>query len=153
MLICMQQISLGKARCEILVLPNDTNQYGTIFGGTLLALMDQTAFIAARKYAMNDVVTVSVENVVFRAPIKLGEIAEITAFVSYVGRTSVEVCVNIVSDGKKIIEDAYFTFVNVNSGGKPTPVVQPSFQDDGEREAYEKRRMARQNMLECLRKG
>lgn len=140
-----QPISLGAAKSEILVLPNDANHYGNIFGGALLSYMDRTAFIAARKYAENDLVTVALENVAFKAPIKLGETAEISAFVSYVGKTSVEVCVNVSSAGKNVVENAYFVFVSVDKNGKPCPVCRPSFASSGEKERFEAREKERKH--------
>ncbi len=135
----IQALSKGFAKSEVVVMTNDTNHYGTIFGGTLLSHMDRTSFIAASKYAGNDVVTVSIENMVFRAPIKLGEIAEIVAHVVAVGKTSLEVCVNVTSGNKKVVENAYFTFVSVDKKGRPLPVPRPSFATKEEKVAYEAR--------------
>lgn len=137
---CMTQpISLGIAKSEIVVLPNDGNHYGGIFGGALLSLMDRTAYIAARKYAQGDLVTVALDNVVFKNPVKVGDTAEISAHVSYVGKTSVEVCVGVMSEGKIAVQNAYFTYVNIDAKGKPIPVVQPSFADGEEKAEFERR--------------
>jgi len=136
----LRNISLGTAISEKVVLPNDTNHYCTIFGGTLLAWMDSTTFIAARKYAGNDVVTVSVDNVVFRSPLNVGDIVKISSHITLIGNTSIEVCVNVTSDKRKIIENAYFTFVNVDKDGKSLPVVQPSFETKEEKEIYDMRK-------------
>lgn len=134
-----QQISIGTAKSEIVVLPNDTNHYGTIFGGALLSYMDRTAFIAAKKYAQNDLVLVSLQNVAFKAPVKLGEAAEISAFVFSVGKTSVDVCVNVSSNNNTVVENAHFTYVNVDAKGKAIPVIQPAFANAEEKTFYEKR--------------
>lgn len=128
-----------EAISENIVLPDDANHYNTIFGGNLLAWMDRTAFIAARKYAENDVVTVSVHDVVFKAPVKVGETVKISPFVKYVGRTSIEVCVNVISGNKTMIEEAYFTFVNVDKKGKSVPVMQPDFETAEEKRNFESR--------------
>lgn len=113
----LRSISSGVAKSEIVVLPNDGNHYGNIFGGALLSLMDRTAYIAARKYAESDLVTVALDNVVFKNPVKVGDTAEISAKVSYVGKTSVEVRVGVVSEGKTAVQNAYFTYVNIDAKG------------------------------------
>jgi len=146
----MQKISAGKAHSDFLVLPNDTNHYGDLFGGTLLALMDRTAFIAARKYAEGDLVTVSVENVAFANPLKLGESAAIIAEVSMVGRTSVETTVDVFSGDKGIVKGAYFTFVNVGKDGKPLLVPQPEFGSPEEKAKYDEHSRLRALQKECL---
>jgi len=148
-----QDISAGKAHSDFLVLPNDTNHYGNLFGGTLLALMDRTAFIAARRYSEGDLVTVSVENVVFASPLRLGESAVINAEVSKVGKTSVETTVNVFSGEKVVIKDAYFTFVNVDKAGKPLAVPQPEFGSPEEKARYNEHSRVRTLQKECLLKA
>ena len=133
-----QKISKGCATIENVVFPNDVNHYHTIFGGTLLSWMDKTAFIASKKYTQNDTVLVSLDNVVFMAPIKVGDIVKISAFVSYVGNTSIEICINVFCH-ETIIKNAYFTYVNVDKNGKPISVIQPEFDTDKEKEQYNQR--------------
>lgn len=148
-----QKVSAGKAHSDFLVLPNDTNHYGNLFGGNLLSRMDRTAFIAARKYTEGDLVTVSVDSVVFKAPLKLGESAAIIAEVSKIGKTSVEITVNVLSGEKEVIKDAYFTFVNVGKDGKPLPVPQPEFDSPEEKDRYDKHARTRALQKECLLKA
>jgi len=139
----VKTISEGVAKSEIVVLPNDGNHYGNMFGGALLSLIDRTAYIAARKYAQSDLVTVALNNVVFKNPVKVGNTAEISAKVSYVGKTSVEVCIRVVSEGKIAVENAYITYVNIDAKGKPVPVVQPSFAGAQEKAEFERREKER----------
>jgi acyl-CoA hydrolase len=136
-------ISKGTAKSDIVVLPNDTNHYGNIFGGALLSFMDRTAFIAARKYAENDLVTVALQDMVFKAPIKVGATAEISAKVCYVGKTSLDVCVTVMSGDKIVVDNAKFVFVSIGSDGKPIPIVQPSFATAEEKAEFERREKER----------
>lgn len=110
-----------------LVLPTHTNALGTIFGGQVMAWIDIAAAIAATKFARTAVVTVSIDAIHFKAPIKLGQIVYIKAKVNYVGRTSMEVGVRVDAEDPKTGEcvlsvKAYTTFVALNNQGKPTEV-------------------------------
>jgi acyl-CoA hydrolase len=73
----------------ITVLPNQTNNHNTMFGGEVMALMDRAAGIAALQFCRKPVVTASSERIDFRTPIQAGEIIEAVARVIYVGRTSI----------------------------------------------------------------
>ena len=68
------------------IFPGDTNSYGTAFGGKILALMDCAAGLAATRFAHGDFVTASLDALEFRAPVRLGEIAEIEARVVYTSK-------------------------------------------------------------------
>jgi len=146
-------ISKGCAKSDIVVLPNDTNHYGNIFGGALLSYMDRTAFIAARKYAENDLVTVALNDMVFKAPVKVGETAEISAKVCYVGKTSLDVCVTVTSGEKIVVDTAKFVFVSVDAGGKPTPIAQPSFANAEEKAEFERRAKEREALNACRKQA
>ena len=84
-----------EVRMVEIVFPNDTNHQGTLFGGKALAWMDKAAFIAATRYARAHVVTVRSEGVDFKHPVRAGEIAELVARVVQVGRTSLQVDVEL----------------------------------------------------------
>lgn len=114
-----------------LVLPSHTNALGTIFGGVVVGWIDIAAAIAAQRYARSPVVTVSIDYLHFITPIKLGYTVKIRAHVSYVGRTSMEIEVDVEAENGitgecKPATKAYLTFVAVDKNGKPSPV--PSFE-------------------------
>jgi acyl-CoA hydrolase len=81
-----------------IVFPGDTNHHGTLFGGVALAHMDKVAFIAASRHAHVDFVTASCERIDFGAPARLGEIIELTANVTRVGRRSLGAEVELVAE-------------------------------------------------------
>lgn len=81
-----------------IVFPGDTNHHGTLFGGTALAHMDKVAFIAATRHAHVDFVTASCERIDFRAPARLGDLAEVTGTVVRAGRRSLGVTVELVAE-------------------------------------------------------
>ena len=77
------------------VFPGDTNQMGTLFGGTLMASMDRSAFFAASRRARGSVVTRKVDELDFRVPIFAGDFVELTSRVETEGRTSMTVLVEV----------------------------------------------------------
>ena len=81
-----------------LILPPDTNQYDTLFGGKLMAYMDDVAAIAAMRHARNLVVTASTDSVDFLLPIKVGDMINIEGFVTYTHRTSMEIFVKVTQE-------------------------------------------------------
>src|SRR5687767_1144705 len=81
-----------------IILPNQTNNHGTMFGGEVLALMDKAAGIAALRFCRQPVVTASTERIDFRTPIQQAEVIEAQARVIYVGRSSMIVRIRILAE-------------------------------------------------------
>ncbi len=107
-----------------LVLPNDTNHFGNLMGGRLMYWMDIAAAMAAMKHSESPCVTVSVDNISFHDPIKLGDIVNIEAKITRTFKTSMEVFIKVWGEDplkkhKYRSNEAYFTFVSVNQQGKP----------------------------------
>lgn len=124
------------------VFPNDTNHHGTMFGGRVLQLMDQTGAIAAARFAHTTVVTAAMEAVSFQHPIREGEIIETVARVVYTGRTSMIVRVDVfaehqVTGERKRATTGYLTMVALDAAGKPTPVPRVLIETEEERADYE----------------
>lgn len=90
-----EQLPAGVSRTiqSRLVLPPDTNHMGTIFGGTVLAYIDEIAAISAMKHSRRAVVTASIDNVNFLSSAKVGDILILEGVVISTGRTSMEVYV------------------------------------------------------------
>ena len=115
-----------------LVLPNDTNTLGNLMGGKMLHWMDICAAIAAQKHANQIVVTASVDSVSFKESIRLGDVVTLNAFVTRSFNTSMEVFIEVyarsVPSGDVVkSNEAYYTFVALDSRNKPSkvPEVQP----------------------------
>ncbi|TFE01215.1 acyl-CoA thioesterase [Jeotgalibacillus sp. R-1-5s-1] len=111
------------------VLPPDTNHHGTLFGGKLMAYIDNVASIAAIKLARKPVVTASTDSVDFLKPIRVGDAVTLEAFVSYTGTSSMEVFVRVTSEKLLTGEQAvaaisFLTFVALGEDGKPARVPQ-----------------------------
>ena len=111
-----------------LVMPGDTNHLGTLYGGSLLAWMDQAAAVAGvRRAGSTAVVTAVVDELTFRVAIRHGELVELVALVESVGRTSMRVRVEAhredpVSHTRELCTAGTFTMVAVDDDGRPTPV-------------------------------
>lgn len=137
-----------------LVLPSHTNDLGTIFGGTIMAWIDIAGAIAARRYARNPVVTLSIDYLQFFVPIKIGYVVRTMAHITFVGRTSMEVEVIVEAENPSTGEvrkatQAYLTYVSVDEFGRPKPVppFAPKTSEEKKRfKAGEERRVRRLEM-------
>jgi len=110
-----------------LVQPGDVNVYGSIFGGHLMSLVDKAAGIAAFRHSELNVVTISVDQLIFKSPAPAGSILSIKASVNRVFNTSMEVGVRVTgwhpgSKEETLICPAYLTFVAVDRNGNPAPI-------------------------------
>jgi len=118
-----------------IVLPNQTNNFKTMFGGEVMAMMDKAAAIAALRFCRKPLVTASSERIDFRTPIQAGEIIEAIAKVIYVGRTSMITRVHIYAEhptigDRRVCTTGYFSMVAVDAQGRPIPVPQLLLEDD-----------------------
>lgn len=112
-----------------MVFPEQTNHYGTLFGGQALALMDKAAFIVASRFTRSTLVTASTERIDFHKPVKQGQIAELIARVVSTGRTSVVAEVELHSEDlltaeRRLAARGRFVLVAVDDSGKAKPVPQ-----------------------------
>src|SRR5947207_8014196 len=120
-----------------LMMPQDANNLGHIFGGVILSLMDKTAAISAFRHSRASVVTASIDRVDFREPIHLGDLVILKASVNFVGRTSMEIGVRVEAEElltgrRRHTNSCYLTFVAVDNTGRPieVPDVLPETPDD-----------------------
>ena len=109
------------------VLPPDTNTYGTLFGGALMAHIDDVAAIAAVRHCRKPVVTASTDSVDFLTPVKEGDSICVEAFVTWTHQTSMEVFVKVVTEklltAERIVcATAFLTFVAIDKNGRPVTV-------------------------------
>ncbi|MGJ8659457.1 acyl-CoA thioesterase [Cellulophaga fucicola] len=110
------------------VFPNTTNHYDTLFGGTAMQLMDETAFICATRFSRQQMVTVSSDKIDFKMPIPAGTIVELSGYVTHVGNTSLKVAVDIYieemySNYREKAVSGEFTFVAIDENKKPVTIL------------------------------
>lgn len=125
-----------------IVLPNDTNTLNNLMGGRLLHWMDIVAAIAAQKHCNNIVVTASVDGVSFKEAIRLGDVVTLEAYVTRSFNTSMEVYIevsaqNIPRGEKYKCNDAYYTFVSIDSRNRPIPVPPLDPETELQKQKYE----------------
>ena len=110
-----------------IVFPQQTNHYGTLFGGQALALMDKAAFIVASRYSRRTVVTASSEKCDFHVPVKQGQLIELIAKIIKTGKSSMTVEVELYSESlltghRQLGTRGQLVLVALDSDGKPTSV-------------------------------
>src|SRR2546421_13102100 len=125
-----------------LMMPQDANNLGHIFGGVILSLMDKPAAISAFRHSRASVVTASIDRVDFREPIHLGDLVVMKASVNYVGRTSMEVGVRVEAEElltgrRRHTNSCYLTFVAVDKKGRPIVVPELVPETPEEQRRYE----------------
>ncbi|PWR18243.1 acyl-CoA thioesterase [Zavarzinia compransoris] len=109
-----------------MIFPEQSNHYGTLFGGTALSLMGKAAFVAATRHARRAVVMASSDKIDFHVPIKVGQIAELKARVVRSGRSSMTVEVEVtaetlLSGDRRLAMSGRFEMVAVDESGRPVP--------------------------------
>ena len=121
----------------VLMTPDMANFSGNVHGGTILKLLDQVAYACASRYASQYVVTLSVDQVMFRQPIHVGELVTFLASVNYTGNTSMEIGVKVLAESisDQVVRHAnscFFTMVAVDDNGQTTavPPLEPGTPDE-----------------------
>lgn len=110
-----------------MVFPDQTNHYGTLFGGHAPRLMDKAAFVAASRYARRTVVTACSERVDFKNAVHHGNLIELAARVVATGRSSMTVLVelfaeDLLSGDRRLCAQGKFVLVALDENGKPTDI-------------------------------
>jgi uncharacterized protein (TIGR00369 family) len=116
------QISIAQ-----LMQPEHANSQGNVHGGWIMKLVDEAGALACMRHAQRRVVTVAIDSMVFRQPIRIGDLVILNAEVSYAGRTSMEAEVQVVAENPVTGEQthtntAYLVYVALVHEGKPAPV-------------------------------
>ncbi len=124
------------------VLPNDTNVFGSLMGRRLMYWMDIAAAIAAQRHCNAPVVTASVDNISFQSPIKLGNTVHIEAKVTRAFNTSMEIFLRVWGEDhqqqyKYKSNEAYYTFVALDPDRKPRTVPQLIPETEEEKKLFE----------------
>ena len=109
-----------------IVLPEDSNPRGSIFGGRVLALIDKCAAIAAIRHARTEVVTASLDSVDFKSSVRVGNVLVLTGRLNAVFRSSMEVEVEVHAENpltgeRHLTTRAFVTMVAMGADGHPVP--------------------------------
>lgn len=143
-------VSESRHETSELMMPQDANNLGHVFGGVIMSMMDKTAAVAACRHARQPCVTVSIDRVDFREPIYVGDLVVMQASVNTVGRTSMEVGVRVQAEDlftgkRRHTNSCYLTFVAVDEQGRPVevPALIPETPDEQRRYAAAQARRSR----------
>jgi acyl-CoA hydrolase len=133
-----------------MLLPNDTNNLGRALGGAVLHWMDICAAIASMRFSGRQCVTASMDHVDFIAPIEMGEVAVVEAYVFDVGSSSIDVKVDVHAEDpregtERKTTTSFFTFVALDDDGNPTQVPRLDCDSDAEQQLRDSALEARQN--------
>jgi acyl-CoA hydrolase len=146
----------------VLMTPDTANFAGNVHGGTILKLLDQVAYACASRYAGRYVVTLSVDQVMFRQPIHVGELVTFLASVNYTGSSSMEIGIKVLAENIRTqevrhVNSCFFTMVAVDDARKPVqvPPLRPFSKDERRRhaaaEVRKKLRQEFQKQFEAIR--
>ena len=119
---------------KVIPMPCDTNFNGDIFGGWLLSQMDLAGVSLCNNISYGRYVTLTIDRMVFRKPVKVGDIVEIKGKINKVGNTSIEVdlivqATTMETGKKKLVTEGTIKYVKINNLGKPIPVSSNSQND------------------------
>lgn len=121
-----RHIEDSKTEQVYIIRPQDTNSYNRLFGGILMQWMDEIAAIVARRHSGSDVVTAAVDTINFKAGANIGDLVVLIGKITYVGRSSMEVRVDVYVESREGIRSsinrAYFVLVAIDAQGKPKTV-------------------------------
>jgi uncharacterized protein (TIGR00369 family) len=120
-------ISASRITISQLMHPEHANLLGNVHGGWIMKLVDEAGALACMRHAQKKVVTVAIDSMTFRQPIKLGDLVILNAEVSYTGHTSMEAAVEVLAENpitgeRTHTNTAYLVYVALDDEGKPTAV-------------------------------
>jgi acyl-CoA hydrolase len=132
-----------------LMTPDMANFSGHVHGGNILKILDQVAYACAARYCKNYVVTASLDQVIFKEPINVGELVTFKANVNYAGRTSMEIGIKVIAENLTSKESrhtisCYFTMVARNIDGISCEVPPLEIETDLDRKLFEAGKMRKE---------
>jgi len=163
MTLAAQPMAASRTTLSQIMSPLDVNLLGTVHGGVVMKLVDSVAGAAAGRHSGGPAVTVSMDEMVFLEPVRVGDLVHAHAQVNWCGSTSMEVGVRVTAepwdrlDPATHVASAYLVFVAVDEAGRPRPVppVTPGDGDDRRRNAEaqirRQNRLARRSEIRALR--
>ena len=130
-----------------LILPAMANLMNNLQGGQMMHYMDIAGALTCRRHAGCEVATVSVEKIEFKYPVKVGEVITIMSKLIWVGKSSMKVKIEVISEDLKtgrtrITNTAFFTYVALDDDFRPVQVPRLSPQTEEEQEAYDREQRA-----------
>ncbi|MBV9126756.1 MAG: acyl-CoA thioesterase [Verrucomicrobia bacterium] len=127
-----------------LMMPHQANGLRTpsVFGGVIVSLVDRCAALSAMRHCSGQATTLSIDRVLFKEPIRVGELVEVRARVVHVGRTSMSILANVFAEhiasggARRHTNECWLTFVHLDATGKPAPVPALELETDEDRRLH-----------------
>jgi uncharacterized protein (TIGR00369 family) len=145
-------VSASRISLAQMMQPEHANVHGNVHGGWIMKLVDEAGALACMRHAQRRVVTVAVDQMVFRQPIRIGDLVNLTAEVSYVGRTSMEAEVHVTAENPLTGEcthtnTAYIVYVALDEHGQPVAVPPLIPETEAEQRRMEQGKSRQQHRL------
>jgi acyl-CoA hydrolase len=140
-----------------LMQPEHANPMGTVHGGIVMKLVDETAALCAIRHAQRPVVTMAIDSMTFYSPVHVGDVLSLSASLNWVGRSSLEVGVRVIAENPLTREcthtnSAFLVFVALDDAGRPTEVPPLRLETDEERRRWAEAEQRQQRRLERRQK-
>jgi uncharacterized protein (TIGR00369 family) len=138
----LKNTRVSRVTLSQLMHPEHANLLGNVHGGWIMKLVDEAGALACMRHAQKKVVTVAIDSMTFRQPIKIGDLVILNAEVTYAGHTSMEAEVQVVAENPVTGErthtnTAYLVYVALDDQGNPTTVPGLIIETDEEKARME----------------
>jgi uncharacterized protein (TIGR00369 family) len=135
-------ISASRVTLSQLMHPEHANLLGSVHGGWIMKLVDEAGALACMRHAQKKVVTIAIDSMTFRQPIRIGDLVILNAEVSYTGRTSMEAEVQVLAENpitgeRTHTNTAYLVYVALDDQGRPSPVPPLKVETEEEKQRME----------------
>ena len=145
-------IRASRVTLSQLMHPEHANLLGNVHGGWIMKLVDEAGALACMRHAQRKVVTVAIDSMTFRQPIKIGDLIVLNAEVTYTGRTSMEAEVQVLAENpvtgeRTYTNNAYLVYVALDDDGKPTAVRQLLAETNDEKRKMEQAKERQERRL------
>src|SRR6266498_2982877 len=147
-------MSASRVTLSQLMHPEHANLLGNVHGGWIMKLADEAGALSCMRHAQKKVVTVAIDSMTFRQPIKLGDLVILNAQVTYTGRTSMEAEVQVIAENpitgeRTHTNTAYLVYVALDDHGRPTSVPGLKAETEDEIRRMEQAKERQERRLEC----
>jgi uncharacterized protein (TIGR00369 family) len=146
-------ISASRVTLSQLMHPEHANLLGNVHGGWIMKLADEAGALSCMRHAQKKVVTVAIDSMTFRQPIRLGDLVILNAEVTYTGRTSMETTVEVLAENPLTGErthtnTAYLVYVALDDAGRPTSVPALIAETEEDKQKMEQARARQERRLQ-----
>lgn len=136
------------------MMPHQANglKQPSVFGGVIMSMVDRCAALAAMRHSSGQVTTLSIDKILFKEPIRVGELVEVRSRVVFVGRTSMAVVAQVYAEDlsagtRRHTNECWLTFVHLDEMGEPQPVPELRVETEEDKHLHEVARMRRERSL------